>query len=143
MITANPLSDQLWIILTALLGGAGCAAVYDVLTEIRLAVGRRGVELILDALFSVFVAGVVFFFVAGIAQTRLRGFMPLSMLAGSLLWRVTIGRLFRWLLQKCWIVLKTIAAVLYGFCMRLASFLHRFGKKADHSQPILEKSRKK
>ena len=95
MITANPLPGQLWTILMGLLAGAVCGAVYDVLRETCLAVGRRWLELLLDALFSILVAGILFVLVTGVAQMRLRGFMPLSMLAGGLIWNVTAGRLLR------------------------------------------------
>ena len=143
MSAVNPLSMQLWTILTALLAGAACGAVYDVLREIRLAVGRRRLELLLDALFSIMVAAVLFVLVTGGAQMRLRGFMPLSMLAGGLLWSVTAGRFLRWLLRKCGTILKAAGNILRSFCAWLARPLRKRRKKAEKQPSILEKSRKK
>ncbi len=129
MITANPLPGQLWTILMGLLAGAVCGAVYDVLRETCLAVGRRWLELLLDALFSILVAGILFVLVTGVAQMRLRGFMPLSMLAGGLIWNVTAGRLLRWLLKKCGGMVKAVGVILHRVCIRIASCLCKHGKK--------------
>ncbi|MCI6925939.1 spore cortex biosynthesis protein YabQ [Butyricicoccus porcorum] len=131
MTVVNPLPEQLWTILMALLSGAACGAVYDVLREIRLVVGRRWLELLLDALFSVLVAAILFVLVAGISQMRLRGFMPVSMLAGGILWSATAGRLLRWLLRKCGRMVKTGSMILRGVCARFARPLRNHRKNRE------------
>ncbi len=136
------LEAQLHMIAAALLAGACCGAVYDVLRAIRRASGRRWVELLLDALFSALVCALLFVLVTAVVRARLRGFLPLSMLAGGLLWHATAGRLFRRALRWSGAAGRALGARMRTGWNRLARLLRGSAKKGKNWRAVSEKSRK-
>lgn len=99
MTALNPLPEQLWAVLYAAGAGILCAVVYDIFRSIRWGGRRRWLEFLLDAIFSIFTAAVLFLLITSVTQLRLRGFVLFSAAGGWLLWSVTAGRIFRHVLR--------------------------------------------
>lgn len=143
MITANPLPEQLWAVLYAAIAGAACGVLYDIFREIRWSCAHCWLELLLDVLFSIVAASVLFVLVTGVAQLRLRAFIPASMAAGWLLWNFTLGRIFRWLLRKLRYILARVMDIPHKWCAAIVSHRHFRRKSKKKQRQISEKSRKK
>ncbi|MCD8356638.1 MAG: spore cortex biosynthesis protein YabQ [Clostridia bacterium] len=111
MITVNPLTEQLLIIQYAAIAGAGLGMLYDVFRILRWKSGSRLLELLLDFLFSIFSAGVLFVVATSVTQLRLRGFLLMSLAAGWILWNAVAGRLFRWILEKIWKIIRSAGGI--------------------------------
>lgn len=119
MTMDSMISAQLCAVAWASAAGMICGALYDIFREIRWKSGRKWVELLLDAGFSVTAAIFVFLVVTSVTQLRLRGFVPVSMALGWLTWNFSIGRWFRLLLKKTAAFIRRIATFPYR-CVRLA-----------------------
>lgn len=138
MIVTNPLPEQLWAVLYAMLAGILCGMVYDLFRSIRWSSKSRIVELLLDALFSLLAAVGLFVLVTSAVQLRLRGFLLFSAAGGWLLWNVTAGRIFLWLMCRLWAVAARIGRI----PSHLRSHIHVRRKKKRDVCTISEKSRK-
>ena len=100
MLVVNPLPDQLLVIRYAAISGAALGMLYDIFRILRWNSGSRCMELVLDFLFSVVSAAVLFVLAPSVTQLQLRGFLFLSFAAGWVLWNLLPGRLFRRILRK-------------------------------------------
>ncbi|MDO5784149.1 MAG: spore cortex biosynthesis protein YabQ [Eubacteriales bacterium] len=142
MTAINPLPEQLWAVLYAVLAGVLCGMVYDLFRSIRWSSKSRLVELLLDALFSLLAAAGLFVLVTSAAQLRLRGFLLISAAGGWLAWDFTGGRIFRWLLRGLWAVLARIGGIPLHWCAVGLSHIHIRRKNKRNQCTISEKSRK-
>lgn len=142
MMESIPLQEQLWVVLYAALSGIGCGVLYDIFREIRWNSRHMWLEFLLDGMFCVVLACFLFAFVTGISQDRLRGFIPLSMLAGGLLWNFTLGKPFRLLLAHAYRMTRYVLLAPY----RCGSYIvrsyrsHRKNRKKEHK--FFKKSQK-
>ncbi len=140
MTAVNPLPEQLWAVLYAVLAGMFCGMVYDLFRIIRWNCGSKLVELLLDALFSLLTAAGMFALVTGAAQLRFRGFMLLSAAGGWMIWNYTIGRIFRWLLRRMWTAFVWVGRIPLHGCASVFSHMHIHRKKKTNRCTISEKS---
>lgn len=143
MIAVNPLPAQLWSILWAASAGVFCGMLYDIFREIRWHCRRKWVELLLDSIFSVTAAAVVFVLVTGAAQLRLRGFLLAALVAAWMLWSISIGRLFRWLLHTAFRGIGYIGGQMRHLCTSVISRLPLHRRKRAKSCGVSKESRKK
>ena len=132
----TPLSEQLWAMLAAALAGMLCGAVYDVFRCIRWGSQSRRVELLLDALFSLLAAAVLFVVVTSVTQLRLRGFLLLSAAGGWLVWNATGGRLLRWIIRQ---MASLFASAAHRLARRYAARQHNVRQKRADEKHISEK----
>lgn len=105
MLVTNPLPDQLLMIRTAAIAGAGLGVLYDIFRMLRWHKRSRWLELVLDFLFSAVSAGVFFVLATAVTQLQLRGFLLLSFAAGWVLWNLLPGRWFRFFLSKTQVIM--------------------------------------
>ena len=110
-LVVNPLPDQLLVIRYAAGAGAGLGMLYDIFRILRWNSRSRCLEWLLDFLFSVVSAVVLFVLATSVTQLQLRGFLVLSFAAGWVLWNLLPGRLFRRLLRKMGKILYHIGKV--------------------------------
>lgn len=99
MAAVNPLQGQLLVIQYAMVAGAGLGILYDIFRVLRWNSGSRYLELVLDFLFSIISAAVLFVLATSVTQLQLRGFLALSFAGGWILWNILPGRLFRRILK--------------------------------------------
>lgn len=100
MAVVNPLQGQLLVIQYAIIAGASLGILYDIFRVLRWHSGSRCLEFVLDFLFSVISAAVLFVLATSVTQLQLRGFLVLSFAAGWILWNILPGRLFRRILKE-------------------------------------------
>ena len=142
MTSGQPLPLQLWAIACAAVCGAACGALYDFFRVLRWSFDRRWLELLLDAVFSLAVIVALFVLVTGVTQLRLRGFLPLAMLAGGLLWSCTLGTLFRPLLKGCGQLLVQLIVLPRRLSGLAAHHVQFYRKKEESDSPNCRKSQK-
>ena len=135
MIAVNPLPDQLLVIRYAAAAGAGLGVLDDVFRILRWNSGSWYLELVLDFLFSMVSAAVLFIVATSATQLQLRGFLVLSLAAGWVVWNVLPGRAFRWFLGKTGKILHRIWCV---FRKRI----HRHGTDEKKSMDFRKKHEK-
>ncbi len=84
--------------------GLALGVLYDVFWLIRQHWKCAGLTFFLDVLFSMTCGATLFVFAVSIFQQRMRGFLPVSMLLGGVLWELTAGRwvrhFWKWM-HKC------------------------------------------
>ncbi len=143
MIAANSMPGQLWAILCAAVCGLLCGMCYDIFREIRWHFRHRWAEILLDSLFSVIVSALVFVLVTGAVQQRLRGYMLVTMAFAWLIWNISVGKCFRWLLERLFDGALRCAAFVFRRFAALSTFFRFFYNRRAQKSGISKKSQKK
>ena len=91
----NIVQMQWYGVLAACVCGLALGALYDAFWLIRQHWKRAGLTFFLDMLFSMAGGATLFVLAVSIFQQRMRGFLPVSMLLGGVLWELTAGRWVR------------------------------------------------
>lgn len=87
-----PLPDQLWTVGWSGVLGLALSMFYTLLQLIRKHCGT-GMQILLDAVFGMSTAAAFFIFAVSIARSRLRLFIPVSMLIGAAIWQYGVRQL--------------------------------------------------
>ena len=95
-----PLTDQLWTVGWSGIIGFVIGIFYTLIQLIRNHCRSTGLKTALDAAFGIGATVTFFVFVIGIARSRLRAFIPLSMFMGFIIWLYTGRRLLLFLIRK-------------------------------------------
>lgn len=91
----NIVQQQWYGVLAACICGLALGALYDAFWLIRQHWRSAGLTFFLDVLFSMTSGAALFILAVSIFQQRMRGFLPVSMLLGGILWELTAGRWVR------------------------------------------------
>lgn len=100
----NVTQMQWYGVFAACVCGLALGALYDVFWLIRQHWHSTGLTFFLDVLFSMTCGATLFVLAVSIFQQRMRGFLPISMLLGGILWELTAGcwvrRFWKWIRRR-------------------------------------------